>query len=78
MEHVRKYEFIGETRQHLDHTLHRIRALVSFGDIVAGDVGGWIEYEKNLSHSGDAWVSGDAQVFGDARVYGNARGFGDA
>ena len=78
MEHVRKYEFTAETRQHLDHTLHRIRALVSFGDIVAGDVGGWIEYEKNLSHSGDAWVSGDAQVFGDARVYGNARVFGNA
>ena len=78
MDHAKKYEFTGETRQHLDHTLHRIRALVSFGDIVAGDVGGWIEYEKNLSHSGDAWVSGDAQVFGDARVSGDAWVSGNA
>jgi len=29
-----------------------------------GDLGGWIESEKNIS--GDAWVYGDAQVYGNA------------
>ena len=37
----------------------------------AGDLGGWVEKEKNLSHGGDAWVSGDAQVSGDAWVSGD-------
>ena len=79
-----KYEFTGETMNHFGHTLHRIKALASFGDVKKGDIGGWIEAEKNLSESGDAWVSddarvyGDAQVSGNARVYGHARVFGDA
>ena len=68
MEHARKYEFTGETRQHLGRTLRRIRSLVSLSNIVAGDVGGWVEDEKNLSHYGDAWVYGNAQVYGNARV----------
>ena len=64
--------------------LFRIKALIEFGNVKAGDLGGYIEKEENLSHMGDAWVSGDArisgdaQVFGDAWVFGNARVFGDA
>ena len=64
--------------------LFRIKALIEFGNVKAGDLGGYIEKEENLSHMGDAWVSGDTQVFGDARVFGNAwvsgnaRVFGDA
>ncbi|WP_277290486.1 polymer-forming cytoskeletal protein, partial [Streptococcus orisratti] len=34
--------------------------------------------EKNLSHSGNAWVSGDAEVYGNARVSGDARVCGNA
>ena len=78
MEHAKKYEFTGETRPHLGRTLHRIRALVSFGDIVAGDVGGLVEYEKNLSHYGNAWVDGDAQVCDNAQVSGDAWASGNA
>lgn len=64
--------------------LFRIKALIEFGNVKAGDLGGYIEKEENLSHMGDAWVSGDArisgdaQVFGDAWVFGNARVFGNA
>ena len=68
MDRASKYEFTGETRQHLGRTLRRIRALVSFGEIVAGAVGGWIEDEKNLSHYGNAWVCDNALVSGDAWV----------
>ena len=58
--------------------LHRIRALIDFGDVCAGDFGGYIQHEKNLSQSGDAWVYDDAQVYDGAQVYGNARVYGNA
>ena len=64
--------------------LFRIKALIEFGNVKAGDLGGYIEKEENLSHMGDAWVSddarisGNAQVFGNAWVFGNARVFGNA
>ena len=55
--------------------LHRIRALRDIPEhgVTAGDLGGWIESERNLAQSGDAWVADDARVFGAAQVYGNAR-----
>ena len=58
--------------------LFRIKALIEFGNVKAGDLGGYIEKEENLSHMGNAWVSGNAQVSGDAWVSGNARVSGDA
>ena len=58
--------------------LFRIKALIEFGNVKAGDLGGYIEKEENLSHMGNAWVSGNAQVSGNARVSGDAQVFGDA
>ena len=81
---MKKYELTKETKVIGGKTLFRIRALRSFGDIKAGDLGGFIENERNLSHEGNAWVSGDARVEdnarvdGDAWVDGNARVDGDA
>ena len=57
--------------------LFRIKALIEFGNVKAGDLGGYIEKEENLSHMGNAWVSGNARVSGDARVSGNAQVSGD-
>lgn len=57
---------------HFGHTLHRIKALASFGNVKKGDIGGWIETEKNLSESGNVWVSDDAWVYGNARVSNDA------
>ena len=71
----KKYEFTGETRALSSTTiLHRIRAVIDIpsAGVNAGDIGGWIESDSNLSHRGDAWVDGNAWVCGDARVYGNA------
>ena len=73
-----KYEFTGEEEIFCGVTLKRIRAKNSFGSVTAGEIGGWIESEKNLSVSGNAWVSDDAQVYGNARVYGNAWVSGNA
>ena len=74
----RKYEFTGETKDHYGITLHRIRALIDFCGVKAGDEGGWVALERHLPHEGDAWVFGNARVYGDAQVLGNARVYGDA
>ena len=58
--------------------LFRIKALISFSDVEKGELGGYVEKEENLSHSGNAWVYDDARVSGNARVYGNAWVSGNA
>ena len=58
--------------------LFRIKALISFGNVEEGEVGGYVEKETNLSSSGDAWVYGNAKVSGNAEVYGNAWVYGNA
>ena len=80
-EQQKKYELTGEFVVHWSgKKLYRIRALVSFGVVVAGQLGGFVESEKNLdqSLSGNAWVSGNARVYGNAEVYGNAWVSGNA
>ena len=79
---MEKYKFTGETKTiYLPFgtvTLHRIKAVVEFGLVKVGDLGGWIEKEENLSHEENAWVYGDAEVCGNAKVYGNAKVCGNA
>ena len=75
---MKKYELTSETKIVFGHILYRIKALSSFGDVSAGDLGGFLESEKNLSQNGDAWVYGNAEVYGDAWVYGDARVYGNA
>ena len=65
---MKKYELTSETKIVFGHILYRIKALSSFGCVSAGDLGGFLESEKNLSQNGNAWVSGDAEVFGNAEV----------
>ena len=72
----KKYEFTGETLELSSmETLHRIRAIIDIPNagVNAGDIGGWIESDSNLSHSGNAWVSGDAKVSDHASVSDNAQ-----
>ena len=63
---MKKYEFTGETKVVVGVTLKRIRALVSFGDVVKGEVGRFIKDEKNLNHNSNAFMAGDARVAGNA------------
>ena len=71
---MKKYELIlNDSIELLDFKLFRIRALISFDEVKAGDLGWYIQSEKNLSHDGDAWVADNAKVFGDAYIYGNAK-----
>ena len=92
---MKKYKLLPENKieiyektlyqiQAYEKTLYQIQAIVSFGSVLDGELGGYIETEKNLSQENNAWVydgawvSGDAWVYGDARVSGNARVSGDA
>ena len=76
---MKKFELTSEFVTNIFGTkLFRIKALVEFGDVEAGELGGYIEKEENLDHYGNAWVYGDAWVSGDARVSGNAQVSGNA
>lgn len=71
---MKKYELTAEFIEKWGKKLFRIKALISFGSVEAGELGGYIEKEDNLAHDGNAWVYGDAEVCGNARVYGDAEG----
>ena len=80
----KKYELTDETINISGHILHRIRAIKPFGNVKLGDLGGFIESEKNLEQEGSCWIYGDAQVYEGARVcqdawiYGNSKIYGKA
>jgi hypothetical protein len=75
MNEQKKYEFTGKVRKFTNGvSVRRIRALIDiphFG-VKTGDIGGFLESDSNLSHSGEAWVGWDAIVCGDAKVSDNA------
>ena len=84
----KKYELTDETiRRYMQgetKTFHRIKALKDFGNVKKGDLGGFIESEKNLIQLGKCWVYDNAMVFDNAYVCdnavvsGNSRVHGDA
>lgn len=68
-----KYEITDVSHPEYPH-LHRIRALRDVGaDVHAGDSGGYIESEANLSQEGECWLFGTAIACEDALVSQNAR-----
>ncbi|MFR7821403.1 MAG: hypothetical protein ACLU24_12890, partial [Candidatus Pseudoruminococcus sp.] len=76
---MNKYEMLYDDKIEVaGRTLYKIRALRDFNDVKAGNLGGYIEGEENLSQDEDCWVYGNAQVYGNAWVYGNAKVYGDA
>lgn len=74
---MKNYKLSDETETLFSgEVLHRIVATTTFthacGLVVnAGDLGGWIENESNLS--GNAWVCGGAWVYGNALVSGKCQ-----
>ena len=69
----KKYELLkDDSIKFGNRTLYRIRALRDFNDVKKGDLGGYVENEKNLSHEDKCWVYNNAEIFGKARVYDNA------
>ena len=75
----KKFELLfDDTIEVFGRKLFRVKAKINFGTVEAGELGGYIEKEENLSENGDAWVSGNARVYDNARVSGDARVYGDA
>jgi len=73
-----KFSLTKTTKRWCGITLYQIKAEMSFGNVVKGEFGGYIEKRENLSQDGNAWVYGNARVSGNAEVYGNARVYGNA
>ena len=69
----RKYELTETNRDINGVKCFQIRALRGFKNVKKGELGGWVESEKNLSHEGNCWISDDAVVYNNARIYGNAQ-----
>lgn len=69
---MKKYKLTNETITFNRKTLFRIKALRKFADVKAGELGGFVEKEDNLSQTGDAWIYDDAIVCGNAKVSDNA------
>lgn len=59
---TKKYRLTGEKSEYDESVIFRIQALKDFGDVKAGDLGGWVESEDNLSHEGDCWIYDDAKA----------------
>ena len=70
---TKKYELTNEKIEYERKTLYRIRALRDFSDVKAGDLGGFVESEKNLSHEGDCWIYDDSKVIGRSKIVGYSK-----
>ena len=63
----KKYELLtDDTIEFFGRKLLRIKAKINFGTVEAGELGGYIEKEENLSENGNAWVYADAMVSDNA------------
>jgi carbonic anhydrase/acetyltransferase-like protein (isoleucine patch superfamily) len=72
-EENKKYELVDVGDDFVGHhKVYRVKALRDFGFVSKGDVGGFVESEKNLSHEGNCWVKDNAYVVDNARVYEDA------
>lgn len=70
---IKKYELI-DVGDNYDgnRKVYRIKAVIDFGNVKKGDIGGFVESEANLSHQGNCWVYDDAYVIDKAKVYEDA------
>ena len=75
---MKKYELTDDSITFMERKLFRIRAIRSFNDVAAGDLGGYVEKEENLSHDNDAWISDNARISGNAHIYDHVNISGNA
>ena len=55
-----------------DGNVWRIQACRNFKNVKIGDIGGYVESEKNLSHDGNCWIYDDAVASENSLVTDNA------
>ena len=68
----KKYELSDITMEFEGRTLYRIRALKNFSDVKAGDLGGWVETEYNLSQEGNCWIYNEAKCMDNSKICDNS------
>lgn len=64
----KKYELIPSEYPNL----YRVKALKDFGDVKIGDIGGFVQSEKNLSHKGLCWIYHNAKALDKSIVRDDA------
>lgn len=74
---MKKYKLVHDSSSERSlENLYRVVALRTFGTgentVIAGERGGWVQHERNLSHEGNCWVREEACVRDHAKVEGNA------
>lgn len=67
------YDSEDESEMQEEYRLYRIQALRDFGDVKKGDLGGYIQSQKNLSHSGNCWIYDKSIAGDDSKVKNNAK-----
>ena len=76
---MKKYELIEESKAtFVGIDIYRIRALRDFGNVKAGDIGGWVCSEDNLSQEGNCWIYDEAKCLDNARILDNAKMYDNA
>lgn len=65
---MKKYELTAEFIKKWGKKLFRIKALIGFGSVEAGELGGYVEKEDNLAQNGNAWVFDDADYLLIGRI----------
>ena len=71
----KKYELTEPSIEYFGRRLFRIRAIRDFGDVQKGELGGFVESEKNLSHEGNCWIYDNSIVCDNGKVSGNGKVF---
>lgn len=61
---MKKYELTSDKKVVNGVELHRVKALVDFGKVKAGELGGWIKSEDNLSQDENARAYKDSEKSG--------------
>lgn len=69
----KKYNLTEHSKIFNGKLLHRIQALKDFGDVKAGDIGGWVEGEHNLDIFGNCWIYDNSIAMGKSIVCGESK-----
>ena len=71
---MKKFELTSEFITNIFGTkLFRIKALIEFGNVKAGELGGFVEKEENLSQDGNDWVYDSPRVYNNHGLCGDDR-----
>ena len=70
-----KYKILHDQKEEIYDNVfaYRIQALKDFDDVKAGDIGGYVQSEKNLSQEGNCWIYDNASVINNSIVLENAK-----